>query len=173
VTMLGHLKVVDLTRDLGGYAGVMLAELGADVVQIEWADPVGDAAEVAMARRGKRVERLALEDAALATLVEGADILLRGPEAMPEGLGKTNARLIDVAILPFDPDGRNAGRPATDLTLMARSGRSGARGARAIRGSQAWPTQRAWGGQAIRAARHGQASRRRRPSGSRRRDRCG
>jgi len=122
VTMLGHLKVVDLTRDLGGYAGVMLAELGADVVQIEWCTPVGDAAEIAMVRRGKRVERMALEDAALRMLIDGADILLRGPEAMPEGLGADNARLIDVAILAFDPDGRNAGRPATDLTIMARSG---------------------------------------------------
>ena len=122
MTMLSHLKVVDLTRDLGGYAGVMLAELGADVVQVEWADPIGDAAEIAMARRGKRVERLALDDAALRTLVDGADILLRGPEAMPEGLGESNERLIDVAILAFDPDGRNAGRPATDLTLLARSG---------------------------------------------------
>src|SRR3954462_9610405 len=109
--MLGHLKVVDLTRDLGSYAGVMLAELGADVVQVEWADPVGDAAEIAMARRGKRVERLALDDAALLALVDGADILLRGPEAMPVGLGESNTRLIDVAILAFDPQGRNAGRP--------------------------------------------------------------
>ena len=120
--MLGHLKVVDLTRDLGGYAGVMLAELGADVVQVEWADPVGDAAEIAMARRGKRIERMALDDPALRALVDQADILLRGPEAMPEGLGAANPRLIDVAILAFDPNGRNAGRPATDLTLMARSG---------------------------------------------------
>ena len=30
--MLSHLKVVDLTRDLGAYAGALLARLGAQVV---------------------------------------------------------------------------------------------------------------------------------------------
>ncbi|WP_294058011.1 CoA transferase [Sphingomonas sp.] len=117
--MLGHLKVVDLTCGLGGYAGVMLAELGAAVTLVEWCPPQGDAAEVAMDRRGKRVVALDLEGAR--ELVAGADILLRGPEAFEADVG-THPALIDVAILAFEPGRANAARHATDLTLMARSG---------------------------------------------------
>ncbi|MES2441330.1 MAG: CoA transferase [Pseudomonadota bacterium] len=119
--MLAHLKVVDLTVDLGSYAGVMLAELGADVLLAEWRAPIGDAAEVAMARRGKRVRALALDDPELAALIDEADIVLRGPETFP-GSTTRNPKLIDVAILPFDAGRANEARPATDLTLMARSG---------------------------------------------------
>jgi crotonobetainyl-CoA:carnitine CoA-transferase CaiB-like acyl-CoA transferase len=127
MSMLGHLKVIDLTHDLGSYAGVMLAELGADVLQVEWRAPGGDPAEIAMARRGKRVRGFELSDPELMALIDGADIVLRGPEAFPETMSATaltarNAKLIDVAILPFDAGRENADRPATDLTLMARSG---------------------------------------------------
>jgi crotonobetainyl-CoA:carnitine CoA-transferase CaiB-like acyl-CoA transferase len=122
VTMLGHIRVVDLTCDLGGYAGVVLAELGAAVVQVEWQAPGGDAAERAMDRRGKKVAAIALDDPELERLVAEADIVLRGPETQGLELRGRHPRLIDVAILPFEPDGANASRPASDLTLMGRSG---------------------------------------------------
>ena len=126
MTMLGHIKVVDLTRDLGAYAGVLLAELGADVAQVEQGGPL-DPAELVMARRGKRDAGFAIDDPALPALIDDADIVLRGPEDLPKALAPAalaarNPRLIDVAIHPFEVDGPNAARPATDLTLMARSG---------------------------------------------------
>lgn len=119
--MLAHLKVVDLTCGLGSYAGVMLAELGAQVTLAEWGAPIGDAAEVAMDRRGKTPVLLALDSAELRARVAEADIVLRGPEAFDADLG-THDALIDVAILAFEPGRANEHRLATDLTLMARSG---------------------------------------------------
>jgi crotonobetainyl-CoA:carnitine CoA-transferase CaiB-like acyl-CoA transferase len=122
--MLSHVTVVDLTRDLGAYAGVLLARLGAEVIVPE-ANANPDAAEAAMDGQGKRVEPL--DEAALLALLERADIVFRGPEALsaplaPAALAARNPRLIDITVLPFDKDRENAGRPATDLTIMARSG---------------------------------------------------
>jgi crotonobetainyl-CoA:carnitine CoA-transferase CaiB-like acyl-CoA transferase len=124
--MLSHVRVVDLTRDLGSYAGTLLARLGADVVQVDWPVEDRDPSELAMGLRGKRIIG-AIDDLALIDLIADADILLRGPEALPqrlapENLSGRNAGLIDVAILPFDAGEANASRPATDLTIMARSG---------------------------------------------------
>lgn len=118
--MLSHIKVVDLTRDLGAYAGTLLARLGAQVVT---AGAEGrDASELAMDQYGKRVA-----DGPLLNLIQAADIVFRGPEPCagelaPEALAERNPRLIQVAILPFDKGRANEGRPATDLTIMARSG---------------------------------------------------
>jgi crotonobetainyl-CoA:carnitine CoA-transferase CaiB-like acyl-CoA transferase len=123
--MLQHIRVVDLTRDLGSYAGALLARLGAEVTQI---GPVeGDAADREMALHGKHVVDLALGDPALLDLIAQADILFRGPDPLPatlapDALAACYPGLIDVAVLPFDADGTNATRPATDLTIMARSG---------------------------------------------------
>jgi crotonobetainyl-CoA:carnitine CoA-transferase CaiB-like acyl-CoA transferase len=118
--MLSHIKVVDLTRDLGAYAGALLARLGAEVVTTGTSER--DAAELAMDQHGK-----VTSDTPLLDLIDAADIVFRGPEACPpelspEALAKRNPKLIDVAILPFDAGRANDGRPATDLTLMARSG---------------------------------------------------
>lgn len=125
--MLGHIRVIDLTSDLGGYAGALLARLGADVTQIGLPLAGGDPGEAEMALHGKRIADMALDDPALIRLIADADVLFRGNESLPaalspEALAALNPALIDVAIVPFDADGTNAGRPATDLTLMARSG---------------------------------------------------
>jgi len=125
--MLQHIRVVDLTRDLGGYAGALLARLGADVAQIGSPPANLDPGEAEMATHGKRMLDIAFDDPALPALIAKADILFRGNEALPaalapEALAALNPALIDVAILPFDQDGPNAARPATDVTLMARSG---------------------------------------------------
>jgi len=123
--MLQHIRVVDLTRDLGCYAGALLARLGAQVTQVGAVE--GDAADREMALHGKHVVELALDDPALLDLVAGADILFRGAEPLPaalaaETLAARYPGLIDIAVLPFDADGANVERPATDLTIMARSG---------------------------------------------------
>lgn len=124
--MLGHIRVIDLTTDLGGYAGALLVRLGADVAHVGKAlERVPGEAEMAL--HGKRMVDMALDDPALVALIAEADILFRGPEPLPaalapETLAALNPRLIDIAILPFDANGANADRPATDLTLMARSG---------------------------------------------------
>lgn len=113
MTMLQGIRVVDLTLDLGSYAGVLLAAMGAEVVH-HGGCPLTDPAEREMALRGK-------QDRDGAIVLDGADILLRGPETADLDL-PSSPRLIDVTILPFEPDGALADRPATDLTLVARSG---------------------------------------------------
>jgi crotonobetainyl-CoA:carnitine CoA-transferase CaiB-like acyl-CoA transferase len=123
--MLQHIRVVDLTRDLGSYAGALLARLGAQVTQVGTVE--GDAADREMALHGKHVVDLALDDPALLDLIASADILFRGPDPLPDALAREalaarHPGLIDIAVLPFDADGANAERPATDLTVMARSG---------------------------------------------------
>ena len=104
--MLSHIKVLDLTDGLGAYTGRILAELGADVLRAE-----------------------SLGHDAFLDLVAGADILIRGRADAPlahEALAQHNPRLIDVIVAPFHSSGHSSGesahRPATDLTLMARSG---------------------------------------------------
>lgn len=136
--MLAHLRVVEMTSGLEAFAGRMLAELGAEVIKLE--PPGGDPA-----RRippfadgperdaglpwltwnyGKR--SVTAEGEAALALVDTADILLIGADrgGLPpyRDLAARNPRLIEVAILPFSEDGPYAGRPATDLTLMAMSG---------------------------------------------------
>jgi crotonobetainyl-CoA:carnitine CoA-transferase CaiB-like acyl-CoA transferase len=103
----------------------LLARLGAHATQIGGAE--GDAADREMALHGKHEADLALDDPALLALIAEADILFRGPGALPAALARDvlaarYPRLIDIAVLPFDADGANADRPATDLTIMARSG---------------------------------------------------
>ena len=125
--MLEHIRVIDLTSDLGGYAGALLARLGADVAYIGRPPTSLDPGEAEMATHGKRMLDIALDDPSLVALIARADILFRGNETLPamlapETLAELNPALIDVAILSFDADGANAERPATDLTLMARSG---------------------------------------------------
>lgn len=122
--MLEHIRVVDITRDLGGFAGALLARLGASVIATRTRD--GAQSERTMAECSKDL-RSDLDETGIAQLAAEADVLLRGPEPCsallePEALAQRNPRLIDVAILPFDPGGANASRLATDLTLMARSG---------------------------------------------------
>lgn len=110
--MLNHLTIIDATGELGALAGHMLAQLGASVTRLvpaggETADPVWN--------RDKRC--MALDDADLPSLLSGADILLRnGP--LPGVEPGDYPGLIDVLLTPFV----GADRPATDLTLMARSG---------------------------------------------------
>jgi len=110
--MLNHLTIIDATGELGALAGHMLAQLGASVTRLvpaggEKADPVWN--------RDKRC--IALDEADLPSLLSRADILLRnGP--LPGVEPGDYPGLIDVLLTPF----ACADRPATDLTLMARSG---------------------------------------------------
>ena len=109
--MLDHITVVDLTRDLGGFAGKILAELGATVRKRDVTYGVWD------------IGKLPLEEAAAAAAAT-ADILICGPDEPLDdaALAAANPELIRVVIANFSADGPYAGRPATDLTLLAASG---------------------------------------------------
>jgi crotonobetainyl-CoA:carnitine CoA-transferase CaiB-like acyl-CoA transferase len=127
-TMLSHLRVIDLTGDLGRYTGKLLADLGADVLRIESREHVADAASIAW-DTGKRFIKLDLTQStdrqALRDLIGRADVLIRNTVTEPfthADLAASHPGLIDVVVRAFDPNGNATDRPATDLTLMARSG---------------------------------------------------
>ena len=147
--MLEPYRVLDLTDVRGQIAGMLLGDLGADVIRVE--PPEGsearragpfleDAPEperslsFAAYNRNKRSIALALPEAdALARfriLVEGADFLIdSGPDGWLDRAGieagtllAWNPTLIHVRITPFGSDGPNAALPAADLTIAALGG---------------------------------------------------
>jgi crotonobetainyl-CoA:carnitine CoA-transferase CaiB-like acyl-CoA transferase len=147
--VLSPYRVIDLACDRGILCGQILADLGADVIQVEprggsalrrtgpyWRDEPGPERSLAFwaYARGKRSVALDLDDArdreVLRRLVAGADFLI---EAEPPGrldalgfgdreLDALQPGLVHVAITPFGRDGPKAGWAATDLTLIAAAG---------------------------------------------------
>lgn len=148
--MLSPYRVLDLTDERGQLTGLMLAQLGAEVIAIEppggsrsrslgpfagdevhpdnslqhWAYNRGKAS-VVLDLQGSETDR-----AALLELVAGADVLLES--AMPGtfdaiGLGyadlaAVNPTLVYASITPFGQTGPKARWAATDLTVWAAAG---------------------------------------------------
>lgn len=147
-TTLSGLRVVELAGDVGGYAGKLFADLGADVVHVETpgGDPVrllppflgggpdGTSLTYLYQNTNKRGLAIDLERPdgrdVLRKVVSVADVFLEG--AAPRGLDgiglgpddtrAANPRLTHVSITPFGHDGPYRDRPASDLTCMAAGG---------------------------------------------------
>jgi CoA:oxalate CoA-transferase len=144
--MLEGVKVLDLTRMLSGpYAGMLLHDLGADVVKVEppGGDPMrllppwsysGMSSYFLSINRGKRSVVLDLESeegrALLHRLVESADVVLYNyrPSVAAklgvdhETLQRINERIIVCSLTGFGEDGPWANRPSYDLVIQALSG---------------------------------------------------
>ncbi len=147
--MLSPYRVLDLSDENGLLCGQILADLGADVIQIE--PPEGSSARrVSPFRNGKSGPEASLFWAAYARnkrglaldlhdsedrehlrrLVAGADFLIEsaGPGTMEAlGLGyrdlaRVQPGLVYVSISPFGETGPKANWAASDLTQMAASG---------------------------------------------------
>ena len=144
---LAGLKVIDLTRVLGGpYCTMILSDHGADVIKIEppqgdelrdWGPPFhdGDASYFLGVNRNKRSIALDLGKPegreVLLRLLEGADVLIENfkPGAMEKwGLGYEAdlaprfPRLIHCRISGFGADGPLGGLPGYDAVLQAMIG---------------------------------------------------
>lgn len=142
---LAGTRVVEAAQYVAGpLAGVLLAELGADVVKVE--PPGGDAYRRTMPvapglgrffvplNRGKRSVTLDLKSAegraALGRLVATADVVLHNaPPARAEAFGlgwdalhAAHPALVLGVVTSFGSDGPLAGAPAYDLVAQARSG---------------------------------------------------
>jgi crotonobetainyl-CoA:carnitine CoA-transferase CaiB-like acyl-CoA transferase len=146
---LSHLRVVDLTTELGWTAAKLCAALGADVVKVE--PPGGDPGRKVgpfltdtddpnyslhwcAHNSGKRSICVDLETPpgrdVLAALVRRSDFLfesfrpgyLAGLGFSPDELLRLNERLVIVAITPYGQDGPYAGFRASDLTLTGMGG---------------------------------------------------
>jgi crotonobetainyl-CoA:carnitine CoA-transferase CaiB-like acyl-CoA transferase len=146
---LDGLRVLDLTDDFGLACGKLLADLGADVLQIE---PPGGARarrRGPFARgvtapesslhwwaysRGKRSQVLSLKNAqdreALLALVEEVDVwidsarpgALERVDLTPARLTERNPALVRATITPYGTTGPKARWTGTDLTLWAAGG---------------------------------------------------
>jgi len=155
VSLLAPYRVLDLTDGRGALAGMILADLGADVVRVE--PPGGSAARrdgprlssgpeaersLAFAAYDRNKRSVVLElgrsegrDRFLA-LVAGADFVIdSGPPALLDGAGlgferlaAANPRIVHVRVTPFGADGPAADWPACDLTLAALGGSMGVQG---------------------------------------------
>lgn len=147
--LLAPYRVLDLTDVRGQLAGMVLGDLGADVLRIEppggsearRVGPMLDGGPIAerslsfvVYNRNKRsivldLERSADREAFLG-LVAGADFLLdSGPPSLLDAAGlaearllETNPELVHVRVTPFGSDGPRAEAPATDLTIAALGG---------------------------------------------------
>lgn len=144
---LGGLKVLDLSRLLpGGYATLLLADLGADVLKVEepgkgdylrWMPPYAATGEGGMhlaLNRGKRSMTLNLKlsqgRAVLRELVKDADVLVESfrPGVMDrlgvgwEVLSQDNPRLVYAAISGYGADGPYADRAGHDINYLGYAG---------------------------------------------------
>ena len=144
---LDGITVVEITSIYSGpYAGMMLAELGADVVKVEGPDQpdpiragLGSSPDAVNSvfyalNRGKRFASIdARTDRGrelLFDLVAGADVFLhnmRAGKAAALGLrypdlAARNPRLIDVAINGYGSQGPEADQPVFDYVIQARTG---------------------------------------------------
>ena len=149
MNLLEPYRVLDLTDVRGQIAGMMLGDLGADVIRIEPVEgsparragpffPDAPESERSLSfaayNRNKRSIQLDLASAAgrtaLLGLVAGADFVLdSGPPSWLDeaGLGferliEANSRLVHVRVTPFGSDGPQAEWPAADLTIAALGG---------------------------------------------------
>jgi len=143
---LTDLLVLDVTRVLAGpFAGMLLADLGAQVIKVELPGRGDDAREFgpfangvsgyfASVNRGKRSITLNLKSsegkAIFLRLAEKADVLIENyrPGVMErlgldyESLRPTNPRLIYAAVSGFGQSGPYSHRPAYDAVIQGMSG---------------------------------------------------
>jgi crotonobetainyl-CoA:carnitine CoA-transferase CaiB-like acyl-CoA transferase len=136
--LLDGLRVVDLAGEPAAIAGRILADLGADVVKVEppdgdplrrvgpfeHADASGRSLRFASWNAGKRGLTCHADDARLAALLAGADIVIETP-GWPGVLDVDPARApraVWVRVTPFGSEGPHARWRASDLGIMAASG---------------------------------------------------
>ncbi len=149
--MLSDYRILDLTDDRGLIAGMILADLGADVIAIEPpqgnqarrrgpssdgsnAGGIEDSLIWQSYARGKRSAVLDLQSDAgrdrFLDLVRTADALIESADVGvmdalglgPQALREVNPGLVYAAVTPFGSSGPKAGWPATDLTVAAAAG---------------------------------------------------
>ena len=125
--------MLDLTGPDGIFAGQILADLGADVVQIvpaRQSESVGDYHWRAYTRGKRLLEVDPSDGAAMDPLLAGADVFIESlSNEAADRLSLTSAQvaaryphLVHVSITPFGRAGPKAGYAASDLTIGAASG---------------------------------------------------
>jgi len=142
--VLDGIRVVDLSTEIAGpYCTKLLADAGADVVKVE--PPTGDpmrrwgpsarggepGALFEFLNTSKRGVVGTIADPAVVDLCVDADLVVHddAPGTFPvKALMERNPALVVVSISPYGQDGPWRDRPATEFTLQADCGSTGARG---------------------------------------------
>ena len=136
--MLDGLRILDLTDDRGHLAGLLLAQLGAEVVLCEppgghrtrhrgpYVDDVANperSIEFLVYNRGKH-SVVVSEPAQIATLAAGCDAVIScgAFDVDLDALRAADPGLVTASITPFGETGPKTGWVATDLTVAAASG---------------------------------------------------
>ena len=145
---LRHLRVVEMTEALAGpYCGMLLGDLGADVIKIErpgrgdqargWGPPFvqGESAYFLSVNRNKRSVELNIKDAQsrklLLRLLKTADVFITNVPRMsslkragidPESLRRLNPHLVYAAISGYGHTGPKAGRGGYDIIAQGEAG---------------------------------------------------
>lgn len=147
INLLGGIRVLDMTTSVAGpYAGLLLADMGAEVVKIErpghgddaraWGPPFLDGESLWFLSVNRNKQSVTLDTAspagreALRALVAKTDIILtnqvlRSQKKLGidfETLKAVNSRLIHVSITGFGLTGPNADLPCYDLIAEGYSG---------------------------------------------------
>jgi crotonobetainyl-CoA:carnitine CoA-transferase CaiB-like acyl-CoA transferase len=145
---LSGLRVVEMTEALAGpYCGMLLGDLGADVVKVErpgvgdqsrgWGPPFleGESAYFLSVNRNKRSIELDIKNTAdlavLHALISRADVFITNNPRMsslqraaidPESAQASNPRLVYVAISGYGHTGPKAGRGGYDIIAQGEAG---------------------------------------------------
>ena len=145
---LRHLRVVEMTEALAGpYCGMLLGDMGADVIKIErpgrgdqsrgWGPPFvqGESAYFLSVNRNKRSLELDIKDreanARLLRLLKTADVFITNIPRMssleragidPESVRGLNPRLVYAAISGYGHTGPKAGRGGYDIIAQGEAG---------------------------------------------------
>ena len=154
MSLLETYRVLDLTDVRGQLGGMILADLGADVIRVEppggsearrvgpFADDAQGSCSLSFAayNRNKRSIQLDLATeegrATFLDLVRGSEMVLdSGPPALLDEVGlnhevlrEANPLLVQVRITPYGNDGPHAELPAADLSVAAMSGQMSLQG---------------------------------------------
>jgi benzylsuccinate CoA-transferase BbsE subunit len=128
---LRGITVLEVAGELTGYAGKLLADLGADVVLV--APPVAggdfDATDFFF-HHGKTRVPVSAERGGLGDLIADADVILQSAgrdepspaELEPDAVRAVNPRAVHVVLTPYGSTGPRADAPSTDLTRLAAGG---------------------------------------------------
>jgi len=140
---LEGMRVVEIGTGISsGYAGKLFVDAGAEVIKVEppggdplrsWSStgPVPAGATGALftfLAAGKSSVVGAPGDAAIRSLLLGADVVIDDGRLDVDGLRRDEPRLVIASITPFGRTGPLAGRPGTDFIVQAECGSIAARG---------------------------------------------
>jgi benzylsuccinate CoA-transferase BbsE subunit len=132
--LLRGVKVLEISGELTGYAGKLLADLGAEVVVADLAPATTDAPRfdprAFFLDHAKTRVQIGSDREELRRLIGEADVVLQSsgadapsaPELDPSAVRASNPAVVHALLTPFGLSGPKAAAPSTDLVRLAAGG---------------------------------------------------